>query len=84
MRKDMKTQFEVGNVYEMRFIGDSELKPWFICVKRTATTVSFEEFKKQNGEKITRKIKASFDGHEMIFDGNYSMAPSIKSDKVVY
>ena len=27
------TKFEAGNVYEMRFIGDSDLRPEFICTK---------------------------------------------------
>lgn len=80
----MKTQFEVGNVYEMRFIGDSELKPWYICVKRTEKTATFEAWKRPNDKAITRRVKSTFDGHEIIFDGNYSFAPSINSNRVVY
>jgi hypothetical protein len=73
-------KFEEGNIYEMRFIGDSDLRPQFICVKRTAKTVTFERFK--GTEKITKKIK-EYRGVEHIHAGNYSMAPSIYADKVV-
>jgi hypothetical protein len=74
------TQFETGNIYEMRFIGDSDLRPQYICVKRTAKTVTFERFK--STESITRRIK-TYNNVEYIIDGNYSMAPSIKADRVV-
>ena len=74
------TKFETGNIYEMRFIGDSELRPEYICVKRTAKTVTFEEFGRTTS--ITRRIK-TYNDVEYIVDGNYSMAPSIKADKIV-
>jgi hypothetical protein len=74
------TKFETGNIYQMRFIGDSQLRPEFICVKRTAKTVTFEKF--QGTERINRRIKV-YNGVEYIVDGNYSMAPSIKADKIV-
>lgn len=74
------TQFETGNVYEMTFIGDSNLRPEFICVKRTPKTVTFERFK--GTESMTRKIKV-YDNCEYILDGSYSMAPRIKADKIV-
>jgi hypothetical protein len=75
------TRFEEGNIYEMRFIGDSDLKPQFICLKRTAKTATFQRF--QSTEKaFTRKIK-TYNNSEYIVDGSYSMAPSINSNKVV-
>lgn len=73
--------FEVGNIYEMRFITDSDLRPKFICVKRTAKTVSFERFKSPT-DKMTRRIKESA-GVEYILHGNYSMAPIIRATNVV-
>ena len=73
-------KFEVGNIYSMSFIGDSELKPQFICVKRTAKTVTFERF--QQTESISRRIKVH-NNVEYILDGSYSMAPSIHADRVV-
>lgn len=75
------TKFEKGNVYEMRFIGDSDLKPRYICLSRTAKTVTFEEYQKP-GKPLTRRIKV-YEGIEYILEGNYSMAPRIKADKVV-
>lgn len=73
--------FEAGNIYEMRFIGDSDLRVKFICVKRTATSVTFERFQKPS-EVIKRKIKV-WDGSEYIVDGSYSMAPSIYAKNIV-
>jgi len=75
-------KFEKGNIYQMKFIGDSELKPEFICTKVTPKTATFERFGSKNPESITRKIK-TYNGVEYILDGSYSMAPSIKADKVV-
>ena len=71
-------RFEESCIYEMRFIGDSELKPKWFCKKRTAKTVTFERFKNPS-ETMTRRIKIGFDGEEFVVDGNYSMAPSISS-----
>ena len=76
------TQFETGNVYEMRFITDSDLRTEFICTKRTEKSVTFETFKTAH-ETITRKIKI-YDGVEYVLHGNYSMAPCIKADRVIY
>lgn len=73
--------FEVGNIYQMDFIGDSQLKPHFICVKRTAKTATFERFK-SNKDSITRKIQV-FNNSEYIREGSYSMAPAIYANKVV-
>ena len=74
-------KFEAGNIYQMNFIGDSELKPQFICVKTTAKTATFERFQNPS-DVITRKIK-TWNGVEYIVDGTYSMAPSIHADKIV-
>lgn len=80
MKKLIK--FEEGNIYEMSFIGDSDLRPQWICIKRTAKTVTLERFQKT--ESITRRIKTSFyDGVEYILEGSYSMSPSIYANKVV-
>lgn len=79
----MTTKFEVGNVYEMRFIGDSNLSVRYICVKRTEKTATFEEFKHSKPTAITRKIKFNHEGNELIYDGNYSFAPCINSKRVV-
>jgi hypothetical protein len=73
--------FETGNIYQMNFIGDSELKPQYICVKTTGKTATFERFRNPS-DKITRKIKV-WENVEYIVDGSYSMAPSIYADKVV-
>ena len=73
--------FEAGNIYEMGFIGDSELKVKFICVKRTAKNATFERFQNP-GDAITRRIKV-WDGSEYVLDGSYSMAPSIYAKNIV-
>lgn len=79
MQNELK-KFEVGNVYEMRFIGDSDLRPQFICVNRTAKTATFERFK--GTETLTRRIK-EYEGVEYVLEGAYSMAPRIKASNVV-
>ena len=76
-----ETRFEEGNIYQMTFIGDSDLKPQFICIKRTAKTATFQRFQSKE-EAITRKIKV-YNNSEYIVDGSYSMAPSINSNKIV-
>lgn len=75
------TRFEVGNVYEMTFIGYSDLRPQYICTKRTDKSVSFERFQRAS-EKITKRVKV-WDNAEFIIDGNYSMAPRIKATRIV-
>ena len=72
-------KFEVGSIYEMRFICDSDLRPQYICVKRTAKTVTFEKF--QGTETLTRRIK-NYDSSEYVLEGNYSMAPSIRAKNI--
>jgi hypothetical protein len=73
--------FEKDSIYSMKFIGDSELKPKWFCVKRTAKTVTFERFK-NSSESITRRIKV-WSGCEYIVDGSYSMAPTISASNEV-
>jgi hypothetical protein len=75
------TKFETGNIYEMSFIGDSDLRPKFICVAITKTTATFERFQNPS-ESIKRKIKV-YNNVEYIVDGNYSMAPSIRANRIV-
>ena len=77
---DLIKRFEVGNIYEMRFIGDSDLKVAFICTKRTPKTVRLEAVKSK--EILNRKIKNS-EIEEYILEGSYSMAPSIRAGKVI-
>ena len=72
--------FEPSNIYNMTFIGDSDLKVKWFCVKRTAKTVTFERY--QSNESMTRRIKV-WDNVEYILEGSYSMAPSIQADKCV-
>jgi hypothetical protein len=75
------TRFETGNIYEMRFINDSDLSAKFICVKRTAKTVTFERYMNPS-DSISKKIKV-YNNEEYIVAGNYSMAPCIKASRVV-
>tara|TARA_R110002051_G_scaffold226859_1_gene289401 strand:- start:811 stop:1035 length:225 start_codon:yes stop_codon:yes gene_type:complete len=67
-------KFELGKTYNMRFIGDSDLRPEFVCVKLTAKTATFQG----KHEKISKRIKV-YDGVEYVLAGSYSMAPSIKA-----
>lgn len=73
--------FEVGKVYEMRFIGDNDLRPRFKCIARTAKSAKFERLR-GGAEVLTRRIK-SYDGSEYVLEGSYSMAPSINAKHVV-
>jgi len=74
------TQFETGQTYEMTFIGNSDLKVKFNCIKRTNKTATF---KKVNGkEQMTRKIKVSQDV-EYVLSDSYSFAPIINSRRKV-
>ncbi len=67
-------KFETGKSYEMRFIGDSNLRPVFKCVSRTDKTATF----RRGSETIKRKVKV-YDGAEYILQGSYSFSPSINS-----
>lgn len=72
------TKFETGKTYQMLFIADADLRPKFVCVKRTDKTVTL----KGTHETLNCRIK-EYNGCEYIKAGNYSMAPSIYADKVV-
>jgi len=73
--------FEVHSVYAKSSIVDSQSKTKFICLKRTAKTVTFQKFQQPNSEKITRMIQ-SYNGVEYISFGSYSMAPSISAKDI--
>jgi hypothetical protein len=70
-------KFKTGTNYEMRFIGDSDLRVIFTCIKLTEKTATFKNF--QNSEVITKKIKV-YDNCEFIKARSYSMAPSISAN----
>lgn len=80
----MKNQkFEVGNVYEMGFICDANLKPHYICVKVTAKTATFEMFKSEvNLDRFTAKIR-NYEGLEYVRANSYSMSPTIYATNLV-
>lgn len=75
-----KVIFEVGNVYEMRYIGDNDLRPLWFCSKVTPKMATFEKYQNKK-ETITRKIKSS-GGVDYVLEGNYSMAPSISANHI--
>lgn len=89
MKANEIVKFEVGNIYQMRFIGDSELVLKWICIKITEKTASFKQIKLPfNGvvcenDIITRRIKNNSNNVNYIVDGKYSMAPSIHANNVV-
>lgn len=72
-------KFKAGTNYEMRFIGDSDLKVGYTCIKVTEKTATFKNIK--NSELITRKIKVH-NLCEFILLGSYSMAPSIYASNI--
>lgn len=76
----MAKKFEVGDIYQMTFIGDADLKVPYICVKRTAKTVVLEKYK---GKEVLNKRINIYNGVEYVKCGNYSMAPTIHADKVI-
>lgn len=63
--------FTNGQTYFYMFIGDSDLRPKINIVKRTAKTVTFEQY----GKLETVKIHADEDGEYFYPKGRYSMAP---------
>jgi len=73
-------KFEIGKTYEMRFIGDSDLRPHFVCVKRTEKSATFKSAK--TNEVLTRRVKV-YDNFEYILQGTYSMAPSIRAKNII-
>jgi len=74
-------KFKEGNIYEMRFVTDSDLKVPYICVKRTEKTIYLERFKEPS-DKLTRRVK-TYNGEEFVVAGSYSMAPSIYASRVI-
>jgi hypothetical protein len=74
-------KFETGNVYEMTFITNADLRVPYICVKRTDKTVSFERFENPT-ERLNKKIKV-YNNTEYVLKGDYSMAPMIKASRLV-
>lgn len=77
---NLTTKFEEGNIYQMTFIGDADLKVPYICVKRTKKMVTLEKFK---GKEVLKKKINVYRGVEYIKAGSYSMAPSIYADKII-
>lgn len=77
--KNQVAVFEKGKTYEMLFIGDSDLRPNFLCTNRTEKMASFHNEK--TGEKLTKKIQSHGDS-EYVLGGNYSMAPVIRASRV--
>ena len=73
-------KFEINKYYEMKFIGDSDLKPIFKCINRTEKTVTLKSIIKN--EIIKKKIRV-LNNEEYILNGNYSMAPSIKANPII-
>ena len=69
--------FQVSKIYEMLFIGDSNLRPQWKCIKKTAKTVTFTKF--DETETITKRIKFDSENNEYILYANYSSASSINS-----
>lgn len=74
-------KFEKNNIYAKDSIVDSQSKIPYICIGRTAKTVTFEKYQ-QPGQKYTFKIK-EYNGSEYIVFGNYSMAPAIYANKII-
>lgn len=70
--------FQIGKKYEMRFIGDADLRPQYTCVKRTEKTATFT----YRGETITRRVKTYPAGGEFVILGDYSMSPVINAKDV--
>ena len=71
-------KFEAGKKYQMRFIGNADLKVQHTCVKVTAKTATFQK----GDEVFTKKIKLDTYGNEYVLYGVYSMAPAINSKHV--
>ena len=73
-------KFETGNIYQMKFIGDSNLLVKYVCLSRTAKKATFG--KVGSDEIISRMVKV-YNNVEYVLEGNYSMAPVIKADVIV-
>lgn len=76
-----ETTFEVGHVYEERYIGDSNLKVHYEVVNRTAKTVTVKD---QFGSVRRCKIYTdSTEGEFTYTSGRYSMAPVLRAKRKV-
>lgn len=66
--------FEAGKSYEIRFIGDSELRPLLTVNKRTDKSVWISKSGDIDNKRVA--IKTDSEGNEYILPyGSYSMAP---------
>ena len=75
-------KFKEGERYHMTFIGDRDLRPVFLCLKRTAKMVTLKS--EATGEVLKKRIKKYSDNNsEYILEGNYSMAPRISAQRIV-
>ena len=74
-------KFEVNEVYEKTYVGDSQLKPKMKCIGRTKCFVELAYV--TDGRRTRRKITLDSDNNEMIFDGSYSFAPCVSSKRKV-
>jgi hypothetical protein len=74
--------FKVGQTYQIRFIGDSELIVEATIVKKTAKRISFTE---GDSDKIKTVALRSNDRFVEFFYpmGTYSMAPTCYADKLI-
>ena len=71
-------KFKKGETYEMRFIGDSDLKVPVPVIERTKKfiTVQYAGKHRRIGVKVYEGIEYAYP------TGRYSMAPSIKADMI--
>jgi hypothetical protein len=72
------TKFEVGKTYVTRSIGDHDCRWSFKVVSRTEKMITV------SGDGETKRIKVgNYDGVETAYPlGRYSMAPSIRADRI--
>lgn len=73
------SKFEVGEKYEARHPGDSELRPVWTVVKRTPKTVTVQHGK----ETATKKIYNNEDGEFVYPEGRYSKAAVLRAERKV-
>ena len=77
------TQFNVGQNYSTRSIGDHDCIFTWQIIRRTASSVWIQEVSRW-GElrgKVERKKVTMWDGQEIIYpNGKYSMAPILRAD----
>ena len=71
-------KFEKNNIYAKDSIVDSQSKSPYICIVRTAKTVTFEKYQ-QPGQKYTFRIK-EYKGSEYVIFGSYSF---IYANKII-